>query len=113
MAWRSTGIALGAFPAGSLREVHIDGTAVLVVRVAERIHAVEAICPHAGGILADGTLTGDRVTCLEHSAAFDVRDGRVLADPHGMEPPQGALPPLARFRTRIAEEIIEVDVPGA
>ncbi len=113
MPWRSTGIALGAFPAGSVREVHLDGTPVLVVRVAERIHALEAICPHAGGILADGTLEGNRITCFEHAAAFDVRDGKVLADPHAVEPPQGALSPLPHYRTRIFDEMIEVDVPDA
>jgi apoptosis-inducing factor 3 len=112
VAWKSTGIALGAFPAGSLREVHLDGTAVLVVRVAEQIHALEAICPHAGGILADGTLRGDRLTCPGHSGAFDVRDGHVMSDPDGIEPPQGAIEGLARYRTRISEEMIEVDVPG-
>jgi apoptosis-inducing factor 3 len=110
--WKSTGIALGAFPAGSLREVHLDGTPVLVVRIAERVHAMEAICPHAGGILADGGLDGNRLTCSEHAAAFDVRDGRVLADPDGIEPPQGALEPVAHYRTRISDEMIEIDVPG-
>jgi apoptosis-inducing factor 3 len=111
VAWKSTGIALGAFPAGSLREVHLDGTPVLVVRVGEQIHALEAICPHAGGILADGAVSGERLTCPEHGAAFDVQDGRVLADPDGVDPPEGAIPGLARFRTRIHDETIEVDVP--
>jgi len=103
---------VGAFPAGSVREIHLDGTPVLVVRVAEEIHALEAICPHAGGILADGTLSGDRLTCPEHSAGFDVRTGHVLSDPDGIEPPQGAIEPIARYRTRVSDEMIEVDVPG-
>jgi apoptosis-inducing factor 3 len=111
--WKSTGIVVGAFPPGSLREVHLDGSPVLVVRVGERVHAIEAICPHAGGVLADGTLDGDRLTCPEHAAAYDVADGHVLSDPDGIEPPQGAVPALARYRTRITDDTIEIDVPDA
>ena len=99
MAWKKTGIAPGAFPPGSLREVRFEGTTVLLVRVAEQVHALQNICPHAGGILADGTLTGAQLSCPEHGARFDVTSGAVLADPDGVEPPQGAIEPLLRYPT--------------
>ncbi|MCI4354742.1 MAG: Rieske 2Fe-2S domain-containing protein [Thermoplasmata archaeon] len=111
MAWRPTGVALGAFPSGSMREVHLNGASVLLVRIAEAVRAVGAICPHEGGILADGTLSGSRVICPVHAATFDALTGRVLADPDGIEPPQGGVEPLAVYPTRVVDGIVEVDVP--
>ena len=110
MTWRSTGVAFGAFPAGSMREVHVDGTPILLVRVAERVHALDAICPHEGGILADGTLEGDALACPVHGATFDVRDGSVVADPDGIKPPQGGVGPVGRYPIRVLEDMIEVDL---
>jgi nitrite reductase/ring-hydroxylating ferredoxin subunit len=106
-------VALGAFPAGMLREVHLEGTPVLLARVAERVHALGAVCTHAGGILADGTLTATRLTCPIHRAAFNVVDGQVLADPGGIEPPRGRIPALPRYPTRVVDGMIEVELPDA
>src|SRR3989442_5731359 len=36
------------------------------------IFAINAVCPHRGGPLADGTLTGSIVACPWHGWAFDV-----------------------------------------
>lgn len=110
MTWRPTGIAYGAFPAGSMREVDLDGTAVLLVRVGAEVHALAGICPHAGGILADGTLHGTRVTCPVHEAAFDVRTGAVLSDPDAQEPPTGRIEAVPRYATRVADGMVEVDL---
>jgi 3-phenylpropionate/trans-cinnamate dioxygenase ferredoxin subunit len=111
MTWHPTGVALGTFPAGSMREVHLNGTSVLLVRISEAVRAVTAICPHEGGILADGTLSGSRVACPVHGATFDALTGRVLADPDGIEPPQGAVDPLTVYPTRVVEGLVEVSLP--
>lgn len=110
MVWHKTGVALGAFPSGTMREVDLAGTPVLLVRLAADVHAVAAICTHAGGILADGTLRAPRVTCPVHEAAFDVRTGAVLADPDATEPPEGRIEALARYPTRVVEGMVEVDL---
>ena len=111
MAWRKTGVAVDAFPAGSKQEVHLEGTSVLLVRLGETVRATAAICTHEGGILADGMLEGQRLTCPVHSAVFDVTTGAVLSDPDGIEPPQGAIPPIASYLTRVVEGMVEVDLP--
>lgn len=111
MAWKSTGVALGTFPAGMMREVHLEGTPVLLARLSEQVYALGAICTHEGGILVDGTLDGSRLTCPVHMAAFDVRDGHVIADPDSVEPSGGAIPPEPRYRTRIVDGVIEVELP--
>ncbi len=112
MTWHKTGVALGAFPAGTMREVDLGGTAVLLVRLGVEVHALDAVCSHAGGILADGTLRGKRVTCPVHEAAFDVTTGAVLADPDAREPPEGGTAALTRYRTRVVEGFLEVELGG-
>ena len=37
--------------------------------------AVDGVCPHQGGLLGNGTLTGCVVTCPEHTMRFDVVTG--------------------------------------
>ncbi len=111
MAWQRTGVAIGAFPPGSMREVHLAATSVLLVRLADAVRATGAICPHEGGILADGTLSGSRIACPVHGATFDALTGRVMADPDGIEPPQGAIGPIPVFPTRVVDGMVEVSLP--
>jgi nitrite reductase/ring-hydroxylating ferredoxin subunit len=112
MSWRKTGVAVAAMPLGGLREVMVGSTAVLLVRLSDGIFAVDAICPHLAGLLGDGTLSGHRLKCPEHSAVFDVRTGTVLADAYGVEPAEGTVAPLEAYPTRVAAGMIEVDLPG-
>jgi nitrite reductase/ring-hydroxylating ferredoxin subunit len=109
MAWQKTGVAAATLAPGTLREVLLGGTPVLLVRTAQGLFAVEAVCPHLGGVLADGTLSAERLTCPEHSAVFDVTVGKVLADPFGVEPPLGAVDALRAYPTRVEAGMVEVD----
>ena len=54
---------------------------VCLAKVDGQIYAVSDDCPHIGGALSDGELTGCVLTCPVHLARFDVRDGRVLRGP--------------------------------
>lgn len=110
MAWRKTGVFLATLPSGTKREVMIDGSSVLLLNVGGSVHATEAICPHLGGILADGQLEGSRLKCPEHGATFDARSGQVVVDPDGVEPPQGAVDALRTYPVRVADEQLEVDL---
>ena len=56
-------------------EVFADGRAVVVVRLASGLYALDSICPHAGGPLADGHLDDCVLTCPWHGWSFDVRTG--------------------------------------
>jgi nitrite reductase/ring-hydroxylating ferredoxin subunit len=111
MTWRRTGIAEATLPHGGLREVMVGSTSVLLVRLARGIFALDAICPHQGGLLADGTLLEARLTCPVHGAGFDVTDGSVIADPYGIEPPAGEVAPIGTYPTRVEAGMIEVDLP--
>jgi nitrite reductase/ring-hydroxylating ferredoxin subunit len=113
MTWVGTGIALATFPPGSKRPLRLNETELVLVRLGEPVHAFAAHCPHEGGILADGELTASRLICPLHGAQFDAVSGQVLADPDGIEPPQGATESLARFPTRVVGGLLEVELPDS
>jgi ferredoxin-nitrite reductase len=46
-----------------------------------RIFAVDAVCPHAGGPLEEGTFRNCEVTCPLHDYKFDLTTGRCSTDP--------------------------------
>jgi nitrite reductase/ring-hydroxylating ferredoxin subunit len=51
-----------------------------VGRTATGYFAIDGICPHAGGILGEGDVEGERVICPIHGFAYDVRSGRGCDD---------------------------------
>jgi 3-phenylpropionate/trans-cinnamate dioxygenase ferredoxin subunit len=61
-----------------MKMVTASGKEILLARIGSNIYATQNRCPHMGGNLAHGTLTGMTVTCPRHHSQFDVRDGRVL-----------------------------------
>ncbi len=89
---------------GAMRKVEADGTAILLVRRGDTVHAVGATCPHAGGDLSQGALCGDFVVCPWHKARFSVQTGALL------DPP--AVDRLPRFATRVADGQVFVTLPG-
>ncbi len=84
---------LAAIEPGGMQQVEMDGETILLVRDGDTVHAVGAVCPHAGGPLAQGVRNGDRIVCPWHKAAFCVRTGAVL------DPP--ALDALPRYDVRL------------
>lgn len=68
-------------PLGSGREFTVAGRIVALFNIDGRFHAIDGICPHQGGPLAKGELTGDVVTCPWHGWQFHVADGRHCLNP--------------------------------
>jgi len=66
---------------GETLRVAIGSTLICLANVAGRIYAVSDDCPHIGGALSEGELTGCTLTCPVHLAQFDVRDGHVMRGP--------------------------------
>lgn len=64
-----------------LLEVLAGGRSVVLARRAGRVVAVDGVCPHAGGPLADGVLEGATITCPTHGWTFDVDTGACHFDP--------------------------------
>ncbi len=66
-------------PAGALREVRVGRHRVLLARLRSgKVVASEALCPHEGTPLAEGTIRGGAVDCPTHHYLFDLQTGQNL-----------------------------------
>jgi nitrite reductase/ring-hydroxylating ferredoxin subunit len=66
---------LDDLPPGGAREVEHDGRVYALFNVGGTIYAIDGICPHQGGPLAEGMVEGTTVTCPWHGWPFDLRTG--------------------------------------
>ncbi len=83
-----------------LYRVTAAGVAVVLLRQGTQLCAISATCPHAGGPLDEGTLTGDVVQCPWHGSRFCMRDGRALTGPTTVNAP--------RYDVRVRDGQVEV-----
>jgi 3-phenylpropionate/trans-cinnamate dioxygenase ferredoxin subunit len=67
--------AVADCPAGQLKGVDADGTAVVLANVEGTICALRDECSHEAFPLSDGELDGDEVVCMYHGARFDACSG--------------------------------------
>lgn len=70
---------------GKSKRIEVEGVAVALFRVGERLYAIDAACTHLSGPLDEGTLNGTAVECPWHGSVFSVETGQVLRGP-AMEP---------------------------
>jgi metal-sulfur cluster biosynthetic enzyme/nitrite reductase/ring-hydroxylating ferredoxin subunit len=61
--------------------VEVDGEMVALFHVQDGWHAIDDVCTHDGGPLADGELRDFRIACPRHGAKFDIRTGAALTMP--------------------------------
>jgi nitrite reductase/ring-hydroxylating ferredoxin subunit len=80
MPWIDIG-AVQDFADGSATELIVAGRVVAVFKLDGTHSALDGICPHQGGPLGKGTLTGCVLTCPWHGWQFDVRDGQSQLSP--------------------------------
>ncbi len=75
MAWHRIA-SVDDCPPGSGLEAVIGEQIVALFNVDGQFFAIDGVCPHQGGPLAEGELTGCIVTCPWHGWQFDVRNGQ-------------------------------------
>jgi 3-phenylpropionate/trans-cinnamate dioxygenase ferredoxin component len=68
-------------PPGSRKLLEIDGRAIALFNIDGAFYAIDDVCTHDGGPLADGELIGCEIQCPRHGARFDIRTGRALCMP--------------------------------
>ncbi|QEH36022.1 Naphthalene 1,2-dioxygenase system ferredoxin subunit [Aquisphaera giovannonii] len=90
-------------PPGGKLLAEVDGRAIAVLRVGDDFYAIDDVCTHDGGPLAEGELRGCEIRCPRHGARFDVRDGRALSFP-AVEPV-----PTHRVEIRGDDVLVHVD----
>jgi 3-phenylpropionate/trans-cinnamate dioxygenase ferredoxin subunit len=54
---------------------------VAIFNVEGMYYAIEDVCTHDDGPLAEGELNGCIIACPRHGATFDIRTGKVLSAP--------------------------------
>jgi 3-phenylpropionate/trans-cinnamate dioxygenase ferredoxin component len=85
-------------PPGGKLLADLDGRAIAVFNVDGEFYAIDDVCTHDGGPLAEGELEGCEIRCPRHGARFDVRTGKAMCFPafepvatHVVERRQGEL----------------------
>jgi len=61
--------------------VEVDDRLVALFHVEGKFYALDDVCTHDGGPLADGELHRYEIACPRHGARFDIRDGRAVTMP--------------------------------
>jgi 3-phenylpropionate/trans-cinnamate dioxygenase ferredoxin component len=84
--------------------VEVDGTAVVIVRCADSLYAVEDRCTHDGEALGAAEVEGCQIICPRHGARFCLRTGEALTPP--------AYEPLRRYQVREQLGRIELEDPA-
>ncbi len=87
------------------RAVTLEGQEIAIFNVDRRYLAVENKCPHKGGPLCDGLISGAAVVCPLHGRRFDLVSGMAV---RASEPAC-----VATFPTRVENGIIFVNVSAA
>jgi nitrite reductase/ring-hydroxylating ferredoxin subunit len=82
--------------------VRIGDQEIAVFNLNGRFLTIENACPHRGGPLCDGIVTGTAVVCPLHGRHFDLETGIPI---RASEPSC-----LAVFPTRVEEGIVLVDL---
>ena len=68
--------SLADIPPGVAAQVEVNGQHIGIYNVDGTLHALDGVCPHAGGPLGQGQLDGCVVTCPWHGWQFDVTSGQ-------------------------------------
>src|SRR5688500_3891035 len=61
--------------------VEVDDRLVALFHVKGLFYAIDDVCTHDGGPLAEGELDDHYILCPRHGARFDIRDGRAVTMP--------------------------------
>jgi 3-phenylpropionate/trans-cinnamate dioxygenase ferredoxin component len=76
---------------------------IAVFNVDGSYYAIEDVCTHDDGPLAEGELEGYVIACPRHGATFDIRTGQVLSPP--------ALVDVSSYQVRVVGNEIQVERP--
>jgi 3-phenylpropionate/trans-cinnamate dioxygenase ferredoxin subunit len=92
---------VGDIPEGGVKVVRLEDQPIALFHVEGAYYAIDDVCTHDGGPLAEGAIIeGHVVECPRHGARFDIRTGDVLALP--------ATAPVACYPVRIEGDEIKV-----
>ncbi len=83
--------------------LEIDGTPIAVFNIAGRYFAIDDVCSHDDGPVAEGDLVDHSIECPRHGARFDLESGKALSMP--------AVVDIAAYPVRVEGEQILIGLP--
>lgn len=86
------------------RSLQIAGQEIALFNLGDRFLAVQNNCPHRGGPLSDGIVSGQTVVCPLHAWKIDLESGQVT------NRPQENLC-VKTFATAVREGVVMLEVP--
>ena len=87
-------------PLGERIVVEAKDHYVAIFNVDNRLYAIEDVCTHDDGPLAEGILEWTIIECPRHGAQFDITTGKVMRMP--------AIKPVPRYEVRTEGEDIQI-----
>ena len=91
MAEFITVATIDEIPPGERMVVELGRHWVAIFNVDGTYYAIEDVCSHDDGPLAEGELTGCIIECPRHGATFDITNGKVLTAPAIVDVPTYAV----------------------
>ncbi len=85
---------------GDRTVVEVGEHYIAVFNVDNQYYAIEDVCTHDDGPLAEGELNGFVIECPRHGAQFDIRSGKVLRMP--------AITPVPRYDVRVQDGAVQI-----
>jgi len=86
------------------RAVNIAGREIAIFNLGDRFLATDNRCPHRGGPLCDGIVTGAAVVCPLHAWKINVETGTV-------ERPAGGSGCVRAYPARVVDGVILIGMP--
>ncbi|HYQ96514.1 MAG TPA: non-heme iron oxygenase ferredoxin subunit [Candidatus Eisenbacteria bacterium] len=90
-------------PVGRAEVFDVDDRKIAVFRLEDGFYAIEDICTHDGGPLAEGEIEEDQVICPRHGARFNIRTGAALTLP--------AVTPVESYPVRVDGNELFIGLP--
>ena len=92
-----------------MKMVYLDKQEILLVKLDDKIYAIEGLCSHKGAPLDEGELNDRVLTCPWHQSKFDVTSGKVVMVPFDEEV-DGKVRNQKKYEIKIQGEDVFVNV---
>ena len=89
-------------PAGQRKMVKVGGKRIALFNIDGNYYAIDDTCPHKGGPLSEGQVTGTTVTCPWHHSSFDLRTGDAMTPPAEVG--------VSTYNVRVVDDDIEIEI---
>jgi len=95
-------LSLKDMDSAKIMKIELGGNDIMIIRLGDNYHALDATCTHEDADLSRGILMGNAVVCPLHLSRFNLETGAVESPP--------ATEPLKKYNVKIEDGYIYVEV---